>query len=83
MKKKEKIITISEKKAYIYSVILSAIFAFIGSYCISTIMMEYGFQDKGVSIFNLIWIIWPILLITFCVFSASLIVIFGSQNKKK
>lgn len=83
MKKKEKIITIPEKKAYIYSVIISIVFSLIGSYCIATIMMEFGLQDKGVSISNLFWILCPLLLIVFCMFSTCLIVVFGGQNKKK
>ncbi len=83
MKKKEKIITISEKKAYIYSLVVSVIFSFVGSYCTSAIMMEFGLQDKGVSISNLIWILWPLLLIVFCIFSTCLIIIFGGQSKKK
>ena len=82
MKKKNKIITVSEKKASISGIVLSAIYAIVCSYPIATVMMEIGLQDRGASIFNLIMLIFPILFIVFGTFALGLIVVFNVKSKK-
>ena len=59
-----------------------AIYAIVCSYLIATVMMEIGLQDSGVSIFNLIMIIFPILFIIFSTFALGLIVLFNDKSKK-
>ena len=82
MKKKNKLITVSEKKASISGIVLGAIYAIVCSYLIATVMMEIGLQDRGVSIFNLIMIIFPILFVVFGTFALGLIVLFNDKSKK-
>ncbi len=83
MKKKDKLITISEKKASILSLVLSAVFGMVCSFLVSIVLMEYVVQDKVVPLLNLVMLIFPILFIVFGVFSLVLLVIFNFNCKKK
>lgn len=83
MKKKDKMITISEKKVCIISLVLSAIYGIACSFLVSWILIEYVFQDKGVSFFNLVMLVFPFLFIALGIFSLMLLIVFNFYSKKK
>ena len=82
MKKDSKMICISQKKACITGLILSLVFAIIGSYIGAYMMIEAGLGNGKVNVFNLGNILIPILFIVFGMIVLVFIAICSGQNDK-
>ena len=82
MKKDSKMICISQKKACITGLILSLVFALIGSYIGAYMMIEAGLGNGKVNVFNLGIILIPILFIVFEMLILGFIAICSGQNDK-
>lgn len=82
MKKKNKTLCISEKKACIIGIIMSLIFSLIFSFGSSSLIIDAGFGDGKVTIMTLAGILFPILFIVFGMFALSFIAICSAEKKK-
>ena len=83
MKKDLEMICISQKKACIIGLIISLVFAIIGSYAGAYIMVDAGLGEGKVNVFTLGNILIQILFIVFGMCILVFVVICSGQNDKK
>jgi len=80
---KAKIISISEKKFAITSMILSLSFSYLTSYIISKILIDLTSKDTQLKVIDLTNWLFPVFFILFVLFSLLLILIIKAICKKE
>lgn len=82
MKKKTKMISIPQNKAYMISVLLSLVFAIVGSYG-SAFFIDVVVTCEKIDALTLGSILFPVLFICFVMCMIGTIIIFSNTNTKK